>query len=325
MRDHNSIVCGNSATALGKIGAVSEDVVPALIKEVSNAKSQCRSEAAMALGKIGRPAEAAVPVLAKEIEKEDNPSIWRGFAGGLGGIEIGTKSVVDALAQAIEHKSDDEGFARVEATTALGKIAKNYPDAVPMLKRLQSHENALVRLQAASALVSLGKADEATLDTLIKLLDYQSKSSTDWDSTAQALGSMGKAAEPAIPALIANSRKEEIYFRFGAIKALGNIGVANEEVIRRLTEALQERDDTVRFYAAQALVQLDQVDEQVLAELTWHLRNSYHSAEAAKTLADCGPKAKSAIPNLVAALKSATTLKFRELIVHSIAKIKAEK
>ena len=320
MNDHNHIVCDSSARALGSIGPVSNRVIPALIRAVRDEKCQCRTAAAEALGQIGPRAKDAVPVLINALGNDKNPYRRRSYIEGLGGIGVGSRQVVAVLTSAIEDKSDEEGYGRRAAARALGQIASNHKDAVAVLARLLAHENAQVRLEAASALAALGQSDQATLGTLIELLKHPDDNGATRENAAKVLGTMGRRAQTAVPDLLIALRQEDAYFRIHVVEALGKIGTGNERIIQALKEILEdEQDEIVRFYAAEALARQGRVDVSVLKELAWHLRNSSHGA--ARALEKCGPKAKPVLAELDVALKCATSLQFRNAVIQAIKKI----
>ena len=72
-------VRGHAATALGKIGPVTDEVIPALIDTLQTKDAHVRSVAAHALYLIGPEAEAAIPALAKVL-KEPRP-VPEGLSG----------------------------------------------------------------------------------------------------------------------------------------------------------------------------------------------------------------------------------------------------
>jgi HEAT repeat protein len=70
--DDDSGVRASAATALGKVGAATNNVVPALIKALDDKDQHTRNAAVGALGTIGSDARDAVPALLRLLATEGN-------------------------------------------------------------------------------------------------------------------------------------------------------------------------------------------------------------------------------------------------------------
>jgi hypothetical protein len=124
------------------------------------------------------------------------------------------------------------------------------PAVQKLTDNLQNRDE-IVRLNAASALGSMGVVAKAAIPDLISTL--KDSSSIVRSSAASALGGMGLEAKSAIPALSAALQDEDRLVRFIAALTLSNMGIEAKSTIPVLTEALQDKDSSVRSTAAYAL------------------------------------------------------------------------
>lgn len=124
------------------------------------------------------------------------------------------------------------------------------PAVVTLTGNLQNPDE-VVRLNAASALGSMGNVAKAAIPDLIVTL--KDSNSIVRSSAASALGGIGIEAKAAIPALSTALQDEDKSVRFIAASTLGNMGIEAKAAIPRLTEALQDNDSSVRSTAAYAL------------------------------------------------------------------------
>jgi HEAT repeat protein len=98
--------------------------------------------------------------------------------------------------------------------------------------------------------------------------EFQGRSLSSWvaDLTAQApqtrnaaayaIGGLGPAAKPAVPALIAALEDPEPVVRFPVCIALREIGPEAAEAVPALTKALDDRNDDVAAMARKALIKI---------------------------------------------------------------------
>jgi HEAT repeat protein len=128
-----------AAVALGKIGAQTDDVIPALIQTVTVSDARLsRQGAVMALGTIGRRAKAAVPALVKILQTRDMEGGLLGSrlqmeaAYALGQIGPAAKMAVPVLAEIVQDRKLDL-VNRAVAARALGEMGDTAKPAVPAL------------------------------------------------------------------------------------------------------------------------------------------------------------------------------------------------
>jgi hypothetical protein len=118
------------------------------------------------------------------------------------------------------------------------------------------------------------------------------------------LGSLGPAAEAAVPTLVRALESEHAEsLRWSAAEALGCIGAT--EAAPELAKMLErEREPSLSFVAARALARLDPASEQALRSLVRALgeESRWLRWDAANALRDMGPAARAAVPALARAL-----------------------
>jgi len=110
-----------------------------LIKNLAAIEAADRAYAAKELGKLGLNAEDAVSALIKMLKEDKGSDVRAAAAGALGGIGLGDKNVVSALAMALM----DQG-AGVSAS-AYGALGCFGPSVVPILKELLPGDEGLRR------------------------------------------------------------------------------------------------------------------------------------------------------------------------------------
>jgi HEAT repeat protein len=143
--------------------------VPALIAALGEGNDYLRDAAAQALGGMGPVAGESVPALieaAQHRSAQDMP-IW-----ALGKIGPVTKEVVPFLA----HQLDDaEETRRLGACSALGEIGASAVEAVPRLAGLLGDTSATVRAAAAGTLGRIGPAANDAVPALESTLSDPSR------------------------------------------------------------------------------------------------------------------------------------------------------
>jgi predicted Ser/Thr protein kinase len=127
---------------------------------------------------------------------------------------------------------------------------------------------------------------------------------TRWKA-AEALGSLGADARPAVPALLPLLQDRQEVVRWRAAEALGKIGADSPEVVDALRVALREKEGLVPTEAAKALGKIGPSAREAAPALAEALRSSdvYVRREAAKALGRLGPSARGALPGLIDALR----------------------
>jgi HEAT repeat protein len=148
---------------------------------------------------------------------------------------------------------------------------------------LQAEEEAQEQTVSVSRLTSLLKSSDTS----------------ERERAAEALGKLGSAAEPAIPALRRNLSDDFPYVRIRSAEALAQIGAA---AIPAFVEALRNDNKEVRLVAVQALANLGEKAKPAIPPLVIALQDSETAIRqhAANALENCGADAA---PVLMKALR----------------------
>lgn len=354
-------VCMHAVDSLGELGADAAGAVPDLVKALHHEDREVCWHICRTLGAIGDKANAAVPELTKLL-KDENPKV-RGYAAfALGRIGKAALPAADAL---IANAFDKEPLVRRATLRALRAIdppqEKTLPlvikileqgdmsviipalhslaaegkDAVPRLRNALKHEKA--QYWACVVLADIGPDAAPAVGEIRDVLK-----SKDPDTRLQALvalGDIGKASRPALPAIleVAGSDKFE-HVRYAAIYALGKIGTSDTvdakleawmksddpflrvvsawalgrnnlddkavvgRAVKLIVESFKSDDVDVRRAAARAMVEFD-ADPQLVGPLLVQALNDEDDtvvANAIAALAAFGPKALDHIDNALA-------------------------
>jgi HEAT repeat protein len=198
-KDKAARVAGAAMFALGQIGVADAKVVSALSENLKDERGSIKYIAAMTLEQLGPPAKDAAGELEKvfadkrafparfgndvrsepDPDKVANTARWAA-AAALGKMGMASK-VVPGL---IEDLKDNQGWARLFAAKALGRIGPAAQDAVPALiaaltakhPKLESESGATIREESARSLGLIGAGAGTAKPALQDLLKDQSLS-----------------------------------------------------------------------------------------------------------------------------------------------------
>lgn len=163
-------------------------------------------------------------------------------------------------------------------------------DVASLVKQL-SATDAKARQKAADDLGHLGPASKAAVPALVKAL---SDKSTDlqWRA-ARALGAIGPAAKPAVPQLLKLCDHDDATVRGQAAHALGTIGDQSEEVVQKLGHLALDPEATVRRATFKAIRALKLPREVTIPLMVEVMRSAEPAAAVAAlhTIAEAGEKA----------------------------------
>src|SRR5579872_6850880 len=165
------------------------------------------------------------------------------------------------------------------------------------LRQALTHGNSLVRRAAFQAVLRLKPAN------LVEMLT-QALADKDWEISkiaAETLETLGKDAEPAVPALCVALRSKINVLREAALKTLAVLDPDAQQTIPALEEALLEKKLTVRAWAAEQLGKFgdkaaDAAPLLVLLASSWRGGVGHRAAAALKLIG------KPAVPHITAAL-----------------------
>jgi HEAT repeat protein len=152
---------------------------------------------------------------------------------------------------------------------------------------------------------TLGQMGPAAYEAVPMLIDVL-KNRSDCPNVLYAIKHIGR---PAIPALIEMIKKENDKSRGISSKALIKMGYASREAIPALKEILAQSDEFYGIEYAPLVAQIDPAEVvPFLARLVAHGEYPIRK-DAAALLAEMGPDAKEAIPNLIDSLKEKSYFK----------------
>jgi len=151
-----------AATELGRLGPKARSAAPHLLAALKHSDAQVRLNAASALGHVGAHTEETVNALIGLLKDDPEREIRRSAAGALGRIGPAAKSAIPALREAL--KGDGGGWW--VAADALGKVGG--ADVVHALTEALTSTDAEIRLTAIRRLGDLGTVAKPAVEALQK-------------------------------------------------------------------------------------------------------------------------------------------------------------
>jgi len=231
----------NRTRALQVMGYCGPAALEILTASLGSADTGSRRVAVSALGQLGPDAAGAVPALAKLAADEDK-GVRQALAAALGGIGAGAEGVPPVLVKLL---ADKEVRVRRSAAEALGRLGPPVKKAAgAALEKALADEDGWVRRETALALHKVGGAEalEKVVSALAGLLGGKDRKLR--VSAAAALGEMGAAAKPAVPALVKAlvrdpaDRRNEV--PRAALAALGEIGPGAAAAVPALIKLVED-------------------------------------------------------------------------------------
>ena len=319
--------------AIGRIGPDAASAVPALIKilETRNHQLHVRMAAIESLRRIGPPAaKPAVPVLLDLMKNAKVPGVRALSAGALARISLDEELLRPIVRELLEGLGARAESVRQDSADAL--IAIGRPALPGLIRRLETPSIPATLLacdviaflgpeagRATPALISLlkdkhprlrgiaartlgdiqGGRPRVVVQQLIPLLKDEFPLVR--ADAARALGKFGSLAQPAVGDLVSLLTDVREETRIAAAHALGAIRPEGQSAVEGLGKALDDSAGSVTLEAADALGRIGAASVPVLVK---RLESPQMRAIAAGVLADIGPEAKGAVPDLIKALKS---------------------
>lgn len=256
---------------LGQMGPRAASATKTLVAKLAQPGSLPQREICLTLAFVQADpaiAGAALQQVAKQTQNPARPAAI--YALG----RIGDKSALKLIVNAVE---DEDAIVRLASAWALLQLDRQNPDhvaiAVPRLVVGLERPDPRVRKLAAETLGSLGKAASPAVPALTKRI-AEDEDPLVRISCALALGDIGEASQPAVPALV-KLLETEPAGRRAIFFALGNLGpVATEALPTLRKEALQGPllDRTLAAWAALKIradrQEIDQFVPVLLARLS---------------------------------------------------------
>ena len=192
---------------------------------------------------------------------------------------------------------------RTHAVEALGKIGD--PEAIPILIAALENQDDSIRWEAIGALESFGHKAKAAVPALMRAV--KNDKANGWIA-ASALGAID-ADGTSTPVLIETLGGKDAQMRRFAALGLRGIGRKAAAAEKALADGLHDSDPGARIAAATAYWSVGGKADEAVQVLRAGLQASGNwtvQMWAAGGLAEIGPAAKAAVPELVACLKSDT-------------------
>ena len=249
--DPDRLVRYYAARILGGLGPEVKEVkeiAAALIEALEVKDDSIPYGAVRALGALGPVTPEVVPALVKASTSEEQVMRWHA-CDTLGEIGVAHPAVVPALVRAL---GDEYIVVRFSAADALRDIGPDAKAAAPALIENLKARNNIVPVHAARALVRMGIKDAAIVPAMVRAL--RDRSSLTRSDAAGVLRDLGPEASDATGALceVVRTDKEESP-RYGALMALLKIVPPADDVAPTLIAALGDEKQTVRMWAARVL------------------------------------------------------------------------
>jgi HEAT repeat protein len=252
---------------LSEAGPESEPAVAALmtILDQKDLPPVTRVQAANALGRIGPAAIAALPALREAMDGPDSQLRFHA-AEALWRVAPDARTVVPLFAELLEDPTiqlknyDANKAGKAEVARVLGEIGPAAAETAPALVKLLDHDDLATRVEAAHALVRLGRAADG-----VPVLRQELEATDNlWRRLpiAIALSSTDSERQDSVAILtdlLKSFRKTSYYYAHAssAARALGELGPAARDAVAVLTEATRDRYWQVREAATDALQKID--------------------------------------------------------------------
>jgi HEAT repeat protein len=270
-----------------------------LVGRLKDANPDSRIWAVERLGEQGRRAKEAVPALLEVLREADatnkvRPAVFQALE------RIGLdESLLPGLLAGLRDR--DAGYANAMPYV----LAVAGEPAVDGLLQALKDPQAAVRMRAASAILLLREPPAGRVAPALARMLTDPERMVQMQAAA-ALGKLGPGAEPAVPALAKAVRNKNV----GAAHALGKIGPAAKPAVPALRQAL--RDTTTSVW----------VNFHVESDVGKFERRQVALAErAAEALAQIGPDAAAAVPELTRALVRDVRLPVRAAAARALAAV----
>ncbi|MEX1094870.1 MAG: HEAT repeat domain-containing protein [Planctomycetales bacterium] len=282
---------------LGRFGGETDGVVEVLVGRLESPNEAIQLAAIEALAALGSSAKSAGPRIARLLSDRNFPPRLRDAAIGPGGaferIDADFEVVAPLLIALLDAPDKAANFF---AIWHIAHAPSSWHENGALAKRLERHlVSDEVGIDAAMAAWRVGGDREAIVATLRDRLSSDEPSVR--RAAASYLGEIGPPARAAIPAL--ERLLADRSSRSNAVRSLWKITGKTEIAVEQLRESL--RDEKLDIVAASVLADLGPSAKNATPELTAMLRSGSESnrVAAADALGRIGKPAKSAVPELI--------------------------
>ena len=326
--DRDSWVRIGAITALGAVGPAAREVTPRLVAGLKNSDRNHRLSCLIALKNMYRGSEAMDRVFLSLLE--DTDSNFRAHASEA--LAHSPSQSPEFVAGLIAALKDAQPQGRGQAALALGQKPEHAAVSVPpLLKALKEAEadstnsdSVIVMWKIIEALGEIGPAATPAVPALTNLLD--SKISIVGTLSAIAWTKIHTNNATAIKYLIKKLETGEPGDQFWAAWQLGRCGEAAREALPVLETLVKQRpgDRNLQIMIAAALWRIDpsrpNPTQRILQLLGGHI-GKYSGYETIRLLGELGPAAEAAVPALLEAWKSSGGRMLRDYAMDALKEI----
>jgi HEAT repeat protein len=297
-KEADPVLRRGATRAIGQIGPQHPEVVPTLVAMLKD--SETRAEAITSLGQAGPKAEEALPALLTHVSGQS-------YVGVMAAAAVLKIDARNAAARAALHEAikAPDAQRRHQALQVLRDIDEGGPEVIAACVATVKEADVTRHRQAIAYLGRLAEKDDAALKALIDALDLRVPPEADVKKSAlAALTSLGSKAKSAVPRVIPLLDHRFWDVRAGAAKALAAVGWETPAALPVLVARVQMHDGLHRPPEfAEALHKMGGATHLVVDELTHIVMSDRHSPQdrlkAVALLTSLGPRAKSALPQLI--------------------------
>jgi len=200
----------------------------------------------------------------------------------------------DPTREAAQKLAGSNAKAAVAAADQLADLGPRAAAAVPQLITALRHPDAEVRWHASRALEAIGPAAATAAPALVKAL--KDKDPQVRAHAAHALGYIGDKADVTITALAAGLTDSDPQVRRASVGAIGRLSPGPKVTIPLMVKVLEDARPEVVLPALQTLAEGGADAVPGLIEALHHKQGRYW---ASVVLAEIGPPAKAAVPELI--------------------------
>lgn len=234
------------------LGPDAQSAVPELRRLLKDDDESVRGTAALCLGWIGPAAQAAVPDLIKEFEHEICSATNQNFAAAfaLGQIGPSAKAAIPALLTGLTNNS---GQCQITSRAALINI--HGISISPLLEELKDTARPT---QCAIAMMVVRQCGTNAIAAVPWLISDLNCSNLNIQSFALAsLGALHQEPERCVPAIAPFLTSKNDYLRENAIRASESFGKAAKPAVPALLRCLNDVNPAVRDFATNAVREID--------------------------------------------------------------------
>ncbi len=303
LSDGDPHVRRNAVVALHNLETNSETVVAALSKALGDEDMSVRIAALNGLTDLGEP---AVPKLVDELK---NPAMRYWAILALGELGPQAKAAVEPLSKTLDDQQPD---VRREALIALAKIGPDAAGTAPAVMARLSDPDSAVRNAAALALGRMGPSAALSADSLRKAMagdDHLLRTVAAW-ALAKVEPSNIEAKKQAVALLTTALDEKNLPVQSAALRGLADLE-SPAALVPTLKHVIASAEPPL---AEEALGLLGEPSVTALPALIAAVKRPETRGRAALMLAELGPKAEAAVPELATALADRDSEVRREVL-----------